>query len=50
MTSYGKRSFTIKEKASSNFAASLVNDKRIATYVLHHPMNSLRNKPLMALN
>ena len=50
VTSYEKKGFTTKEKASSNFSASSVNGKRTATHVLCHSTRSFRNKPLVALN
>ena len=43
------RGFTIKEKVSSNFSASSIND-RIATHVLRHLPSSFGDKPLMALD
>ena len=49
MTLYGKRSFTTKEKTSSNLPTNSVNDKSTATRVLCHSTSSFRNKTLVAL-
>ena len=38
-----------KEKASSNFPTSSVNEKRTTTHILCHSTSSFENKPLVAL-
>ena len=50
VTSYGKRGFTTKERASSNLPTSSINGKKTNTLVLCHSTRSFGNKPLVALD
>ena len=49
-TLYGKKSFTKKEKTTSNLPTSSINSKKTATCIFRHSTSSFGNKPLVTLD